>query len=54
LQISGECSFEGKRGRREEKKEKKNEFITWKSLFFFLFFYNYSFASGVQRQIREL
>jgi hypothetical protein len=46
-------SIEGKRGKREEKR-RKTSFMTWKSLFFFLFFYNYSFASGVQRRIREL
>ncbi len=46
-------SVESKRGRREEKR-RKTSFITWKSLFFFLFFYNYSFASGVQWRIREL
>jgi hypothetical protein len=46
-------SVEGKRGRKK-KREEKRSFITWKSLFFLLFFYNYSFASGVQRRIREL
>jgi len=46
-------SIESKRGRREEKR-RKTRFITWKSLFFFLLFYNYSFASAVQRQIEEL
>jgi hypothetical protein len=46
-------SIEIKRGRREEKR-RKMRFITWKSLFLFLPFYNYSFASAVQRQIGEL
>jgi hypothetical protein len=46
-------SIEGKRGRREEKR-RKTRFITWKSLFLFLLFYNYSFASAVQRRIEEL
>jgi hypothetical protein len=36
--------MENKRGRREKKKERKTYFITWKSLFLFLLFYNYSFA----------
>jgi hypothetical protein len=43
-------SIESKRG----KKRRKTHFITWKSLFLFLLFYNYSFASAVQRQIEEL
>jgi hypothetical protein len=42
-------SIENKRGRRE-----KTCFITWKSLFLFLLFYNYSFASAVQRRIEKL
>jgi hypothetical protein len=46
-------SIECKRGRREEK-GRKTHFITWKSLFLFLLFYNYSFASAAQRQIEEL
>jgi hypothetical protein len=46
-------SIEIKRGRREEKR-RKMRFITWKSLFLFLLFYNYSFASAVQRRIGEL
>jgi len=46
-------SIESKRGRREEKR-RKTHFITWKSLFLFLLFYNYSFASAVQRRIEEL
>jgi hypothetical protein len=46
-------SIESKRGRTEEKR-KKMCFISWKRLFLFLFFYNYSFASVVQRQIGEL
>ncbi len=46
-------SMELKRGRREEKRRKKG-FITWRSFFFFLLFYNYSFASAVPRQIKEL
>jgi hypothetical protein len=46
-------SIESKRGRREEKRRKKH-FITWKSLFFFLLFYNYSLAFAVQRRIGEL
>jgi hypothetical protein len=41
-------SIESKRGKREEKRRKRR-FITWKSLFLFLLFYNYSFASAVQR-----
>jgi hypothetical protein len=40
-------SIESKRARREEKR-RETHFITWKSLFFFLLFYNYSFASAVQ------
>jgi hypothetical protein len=44
-------SIECKRGRREEKRI-KTHFITWKSLFLFLLFYNYS--SAAQRQIEEL
>jgi hypothetical protein len=38
-------SIENKRGRRERKKERKGKtcFVTWKSLFLFLLFYNYSF-----------
>jgi hypothetical protein len=46
-------SIESKRGRREEKR-RKTHFIILKSLFFFLLFYNYSFASAVQRRIEEL
>jgi len=46
-------NFESKRGRREGKR-RKTCFITWKSLFLFLVFYNYSFASAVQRRIEEL
>jgi hypothetical protein len=46
-------SIESKRGRTEENRRKMC-FITWKSLFFFLLFYNYSFASAVQRRIGEL
>jgi len=46
-------SIQSKRGRREENR-RKTGFITWKSLFLFLFFYNYSFASAVPRQIEEL
>jgi hypothetical protein len=46
-------SIESKRGRIEKKREKMG-FISWKRLFLFLFFYNYSFASVVQRQIGEL
>jgi hypothetical protein len=46
-------SIESKWGRRGEKR-RKTRFITWKSLFLFLLFYNYSFASAVQRQIEEL
>jgi hypothetical protein len=46
-------SIESKRGRREEKK-RKTRLIVWKSLFLFLLFYNYSFASAVQRRIEEL
>jgi hypothetical protein len=46
-------SIEIKRGTREEKR-RKTCFIIWKSLFLFLLFYNYSFASGVQRWIGEL
>jgi hypothetical protein len=41
-------SIESKRGRREEKR-RKTSFITWRSLFLFLLFYNYSFASAAQR-----
>jgi hypothetical protein len=46
-------SIESKRGRREEKRRTMH-FITWKSLFLFLLFYNYSFASAVQRRVKEL
>jgi hypothetical protein len=46
-------SIESKRGRREEKR-RKTLFITLKSLFSFLLFYNYSFASALQRRIGEL
>jgi hypothetical protein len=46
-------AFENKWGRREKQKE-KTCFIIWKSLFIFLLFYNYSFASAVQRQIEKL
>jgi hypothetical protein len=47
-------SIESKRGRKEEKR-RKMRFITWKSLFLFLLFCNYSFAtSAVQRRIEEL
>jgi hypothetical protein len=46
-------SIESKRGRREAKR-RKTRFITWKSLFLFFLFYNYSFASAVQRRIEEL
>ncbi len=45
-------SIEKKRGRKEKKR--KTCFITWKSLFLFLLFYNYSFASAVQKQIEKL
>jgi len=47
-------SIESKRGRREKKKKMKNVFYNLKSLFLFLLFYNYSFASAVQRRIEEL
>jgi len=46
-------SVESKRGRREEKR-RKTCFITWKSLFLFSLFYNYSVASAVRRRIEEL
>jgi hypothetical protein len=46
-------SIESKRSRREEKR-RKTRFITWKNLFLFLLFYNYSFSSAVQRRIEEL
>jgi hypothetical protein len=46
-------SIESKKGRTKEKR-KKMSFISWKRLFLFLLFYNYSFASVVQRQIGEL
>jgi hypothetical protein len=46
-------SIENKRGRRE-KRRRTTCFITWKSLFLFLLFYNYSFASAVQRRIEKL
>jgi hypothetical protein len=46
-------NIESKRGRREEKR-RKTRFITWKSLFLFLLFCNYSFGSAVQRRIEEL
>jgi hypothetical protein len=42
-----------KRGKREEKR-RKTRFITWESLFLFVLFYNYCFASAVQRRIEEL
>jgi hypothetical protein len=45
-------NIESKRDRTEEKR-KKMCFIR-KRLFLFLFFYNYSFASLVPRQIGEL
>jgi hypothetical protein len=45
-------SIESKRARREEKR-RKTRFITWKN-FLFLLFYNYSFASAVQRRIEQL
>jgi hypothetical protein len=45
-------SMESKRGRREEKRRKMC-FITWKNLFFFLLFYNYSFVSAVERQLES-
>jgi hypothetical protein len=45
--------IESKRGRREEKK-RQTHFITWKNLFLFLLFYNYSFAYAIQRRIDEL
>jgi hypothetical protein len=49
-------SIENKRGRRgkKKKKKKKNVFYNLKSLFLFLLFYNYSFASAVQRRIEKL
>jgi hypothetical protein len=46
-------SIESKMGRREENRRKMG-LITWKSLFIFLLFYNYSFSFVVQRQIEEL
>jgi hypothetical protein len=46
-------SIESKSGRREEKR-RKTRFITWESLFLSLLFYNYSFASAVERRIEEL
>jgi hypothetical protein len=42
--------IESKRDRREEKQVLQ----FGKALFLFLLFYNYSFASAVQRQIEEL
>jgi len=42
------------KGVEQKKREEKTRFITWKSLFFFLLFYNYSFASAVQRRMGEL
>ncbi len=42
------------RGGRREEMRRKTRFLTWKSLFFFLLFYNYSFASAVQRRMGEL
>jgi hypothetical protein len=42
--------MENKRGRREKKKKS----VTSKSLFLFLLFYNYSFASAIQRRIEKL
>ncbi len=41
-------------GVEEKKKKKKTCFIIWKRLFILLLFYNYSFASAVQRQIPKL
>jgi hypothetical protein len=38
----------------DKKNRRKTCFITWKSLFLFLLFYNYSFAAAVQRQIEKL
>jgi hypothetical protein len=46
-------SIKSKRGRREEKR-RKTRFIILKSLFFFLLYHNYSFASAVPRRIGEL
>jgi hypothetical protein len=46
-------SIESKRGRKEENRRKMG-FITWKSLFLFLLFYNYSLVFVVQRQIEKL
>jgi hypothetical protein len=46
-------SIESKRGRREENR-RKTGFIAGKSLFLFLLFYNYSFASAVPRLIEDL
>ncbi len=43
-------SIESKRGTREENR-RKTGFITGKSLFLFLLFYHYSFASAVERLI---
>jgi hypothetical protein len=43
-------SIESKRSTREENR-RKTGFITGKSLFLFLLFYHYSFASAVQRLI---
>jgi hypothetical protein len=51
---SRSIAFKSKRGRGEEKR-RKTHFVTWKSLFLFLLFYNYSFASAaVERRIEEL
>jgi hypothetical protein len=43
-------NIESNRGKREEKR-RKTHFITWKRFFFFLLFYNYSFAYVGQRRI---
>jgi hypothetical protein len=37
-----------------EEKKRKTCVITWKSLFLFLVFFDYSFPSDVKRQIEEL
>jgi hypothetical protein len=46
-------SIESKKGRTKEKK-KKMRFISWKRLFLFLLFYNYSFALLFKDKLESL
>jgi hypothetical protein len=47
-------SIESRRGTREKKRKKNAFYNLEKSVCLFLLFYNYSFASAVQRRIEEL